>query len=118
MALLTLAGCGEPEPPYLGTWTVDVEASVAASPRMFRIMDAIRGLGDAEITFHEDRMVTRLGGGVQEKSFESQVQDDETFRLVGPKGDAFVVEVLNENGIAVRDPDDIVLILVRKRERS
>jgi hypothetical protein len=85
---------------------------------MFRIMNSIRVLGDAEITIHEDRMVTRLGGGLQEKPFQAQAEGDKSFRLVGPKGDAFVVEVLSENRISVRDPDDIVLVLDRKRERS
>jgi hypothetical protein len=113
---ITLVGCGESDPPYIGDWVVDAKSSLEASPRMFNIMNAIERLATAEITIGKDVMVTRNRGYTGRKSFVVVARDDGTFELGGDKKNgAFIVKVLTKDRIAVRGVDDITLILDRKK---
>lgn len=113
---LVLAACGGGEDlPFVGDWKIDVPASINANSGNKTKAKIIRRIADMRFNIQNDEWIRTFGESIETESHDVVASSGKQFKLEGEKGGAMVITILGKDRMAMRDENEITVILVRAK---
>ena len=112
---LALAACGGEDLPFVGDWTIDVPASISANSGNPAKAKIIRRVASMRFNFQEDEWTMTFGETSETEDHDLVAGSDTQFKLSGDKGGSMVITMLAKDRMAMRDENEITVILVRAK---
>jgi hypothetical protein len=113
---LVLAACGNGENlPFVGDWAIDVTASINANSGNAKKAKIIRRIAGMRFNIQNDEWTRTWGETSETESHDLVAASGKQFKLEGEKGGAMVLTMLGKDRMAMRDENEITVILVRAK---
>ena len=113
---LVLAACGDAEDlPFVGDWAIDVPASISANSGNKTKAKIIRRIAGMRFNIQNDEWTRTFGESIEIESHDVVAASGKQFKLEGEKGGAMVITILGKDRMAMRDENEITVILIRAK---